>query len=156
LLSDVAFSYAVSAGVCLIVWRLQTGWRWLLLATFVYFAAWVPQATGGKPGLDLPLYAGLVCWGLLFLMGSGKLLWFRLTALTALVLFGALAKVPLLIAGGVSVGAVTLSLIAQGRLRLALAGHLALLPRYSWRGSAWGKGSSIWFLISATVWRSQR
>src|SRR5882672_11146432 len=62
---DVLLSFAVSAGVCLVAWRLKLFWRFLLVSVFVFLAANL------DPRADLLIYTGLLCWGLLILVKSG-------------------------------------------------------------------------------------
>ena len=112
--TDVGLCFGVALGLCLLAWRLELGWRCLLLLLVAFL--W-PSI---QPRHDLVLETGLLGWGLLCVVERG----WRLVAcsfiLTALAVFAALAKVSFLLLGGLTVGAIALDLSLRGRWWLGL------------------------------------
>jgi hypothetical protein len=109
---DVGLCFAVAVGVCLVAWRLGKAWRWLLLAGFAWTAANLELRA------DLVLNTGLLCWGLLCFVGSGRRLALSLAVFAGLAVFAALAKISFLFLAGGSVVAVALDLALRDRRRL--------------------------------------
>lgn len=112
--ADVALCSAVAAGICLLAWRLRIFWRCLLLCVF----AWV--AANAWPRTDWVINSGLLCWGLLCFVESGRRLAFSVVAFVALGVFAALAKTSFLVVAGTSTILVAADLLTRGRRRLAL------------------------------------
>src|SRR5204863_1407419 len=83
---DVLLGVLVSAGICLVAWRLTRWWRCLLISVFVYLAANI------DPRADLLIYIGLLCWGLLCLVASGRGLALCGLCFTILAVFSILVK----------------------------------------------------------------
>jgi hypothetical protein len=112
---DVALGLIVAAGVCRLAWRLPLRWRWLL----PLLAFWVLPNTPTRG--DLAVYVGLMCWGLLGWVETGRWLAASLAIFLLLVVFGALAKVSFLFVGGVASGLLVADLALRGFWRAGLA-----------------------------------
>jgi len=110
---DVLLSFAVSAGVCLVAWRLKLFWRFLLVSVFVFLAANL------DPRADLLIYTGLLCWGLLILVKSGYTQMFCAMGFILLAVFGILVKANFLFVAGLGTGAIGADLILRRRYRSA-------------------------------------
>jgi hypothetical protein len=124
LVADSGFCLAVAAGVCLLAWRLRLVWRCLLLGLFVFLAANAETPT------DLLMDTGLLCWGLLCFVESGRRLLWAVAAFVALAAFGTLAKALVLFIGGLGVVLIAGDVLARGNLRLAggtVAGFVAAI-----------------------------
>jgi hypothetical protein len=115
---DTVFCFAVAAGLCLVAWRLRLAGRCLLLGLFLFLAA------NAEPRTDLLIDTGLLCWGLLCFVESGRRLAVAVAAVGALAALGALAKTMVFVIGGLSVVLIAGDLAARGRWRLA-AGMVA-------------------------------
>jgi lysophospholipase L1-like esterase len=87
---DVVLCLSVAAGLCLLAWRLSLVWRWLLLLVFIWVAANI------RPGTDFVLETGLLSWGLLCFVSSGRRLICSGCMFAAFAAFCALAKNSLL------------------------------------------------------------
>ena len=109
---DAALSFAVAAGLCLVAWRLRFMWRCLLLGLFLFLASNVESRT------DLLIDTGLLCWGLLCFVESGRRLAVAVAAFVALAAFGSLAKTLVLLIAGLSVLLLAGDLVARGHRRL--------------------------------------
>jgi hypothetical protein len=112
---DVALCLVTAVGLCLVAWRLRPLWRWPLLVLFFWIAPNVP--TRG----DLVIETGLLCWGLLCFVESGRRLRAYVLPFTMLAVFAALAKISFLFAATASVALVGCDLAIRGRWRLAVA-----------------------------------
>jgi lysophospholipase L1-like esterase len=112
---DVALCLGTATGLCLVAWRLRPRWRWPLLVLFFWIAPNVP--TRG----DLVLETGLLCWGLLCVVESGRRVRAYVVPFTMLAVFAALAKISYLFAATASVALVGCDLAVRGRWRLAVA-----------------------------------
>jgi hypothetical protein len=112
---DVALCLVTAFGLCLVAWRLRPLWRWPLLVLFFWIAPNV-QTRG-----DLVIETGLLCWGLLCFVESGRRLRAYVVPFTMLAVFAALAKISFLFAATASVALVGCDLAIRGRWRLAVA-----------------------------------
>jgi hypothetical protein len=143
MVADVALCWTVAAGLCLVAWRLRPVWRCLLVGVFVFVAANIPLRS------DLVIDTGFLCWGLLCFVESGRRLAFSVLTLTALAVFGALAKTTYIFMAGLSVGLLAGGLAARGHRRLGLAmvaGIVVGLPLV-WIAA----GQNLWHLGSYFV-----
>ena len=113
MMADVLLGFTVAAGVCLVAWRLTWFWRGLLIGVFVFLTANI------DPRADLLLYLGLLCWGLLCVMETGRRLALCLAVFSAVAAFGVLVKANFLFVGGLSAVAITAELILYGQSRAA-------------------------------------
>ena len=66
ILINAALCFQIALGLCLVAWRLAPVWRLGLLVFFVLTSA------NAELRADLLLDAGLLCWGLLCLLESGR------------------------------------------------------------------------------------
>ena len=96
MMANVLLGFTVAAGVCLVAWRLTWFWRGLLIGAFVFLTANI------DPRADLLLYLGLLCWGLLCVMETGRRLALCLAVFSAVAAFGVLVKANFLFVGGLS------------------------------------------------------
>ncbi len=135
LVVNASLCWLIAAGVCLLAWRLKVLWRGLLLALFVVVAANL------EPRFDFLFEAGLLCWGLLCLVESGRLLPVFAGGFTGLAVFGALAKVSFLFMAGLSV------LVMAGDLCLRRKPRLGLLV-----GAGFGVGFILGWLALGQQW----
>lgn len=120
--TDIALAFAVTAGLCLLLWRTVLAWRWLGIGLFTLLAA------NADPRSELLVFAGLLCWGLLCVECAGPSLVVAAAGLVALATFAALAKMTLLVPALLTIGAVAALFLLRGRLKFALglsAGFLA-------------------------------
>jgi hypothetical protein len=105
--------YGVALGMCLLLRRLS-GWaRWVQPPIFIWMAANLEHRS------DLVFDVGLLCWGLLCFVESGRWLALSGTVFTGLAVFGALAKTSFLFTAGASVMLVAFALRSRGNARLA-------------------------------------
>jgi hypothetical protein len=107
---DFVTCFATALGVSLLAWRLNTVWRWLLLALFVYVA------TNIDPRADLVLYIGLFSWGLLCFLESGIQLALSTSIFIVLAAFSVLVKSNFLILVGLSSLLIFLDLASRGKI----------------------------------------
>src|SRR5205085_7983355 len=108
MVADVLFCFAVASGVCLVAWRLRTLFKYVLLSLFVWLAASIDNRT------DLLFYIGLLCWGLLCLVESGRRLALCAFGFAALAIYGILLKGNFLFVAGISLMAIVLDLALRG------------------------------------------
>jgi len=111
---DVALCLVTATGLCLVAWRLRPLWRWPLLVLFFWI---VPNVTTRA---DLVIHTGLLCWGLLCFVESGRRLPVYALMFTVLAAFSALAKVSFLFVAIAGVALVGCDMAVRGRWRLAL------------------------------------
>ena len=111
---NAALCFAVAASLCLVAWRLPRAWRYALLAGFAWTAANVDLR------LDFVINVGLLCWGLLCMVESGRRLGLCLAAFAALAVFAALAKISFFFVAGGSLVALAADLVLRGRCRAAV------------------------------------
>jgi len=119
LVVEVGLDFMVALGICLVAWRLHWGWRCLLLGGCAWGAANI-FAGDIHPRCDLVINAGLLCWGLLGFVESGRRLAWVTAAFGALAVFCALAKVSYLFLAAGLVPLLSGDLWLRGRRRLAL------------------------------------
>jgi len=118
------FCFVAAAGLCLVAWRARLVWGCVLVVAFVFV---VPNVLSRA---DLVMDAGLLCWGLLCVVESGRRLIWSAAAFVALAAFSALAKSSALFMVGPSLLLLAGNLAARGRWRLGLgmvAGFVATL-----------------------------
>jgi hypothetical protein len=121
---DVALSLIVSAGICLIGWRLKIIWRCMLLGSFLLFAANI------DPRADLLIYLGLLSWGLLGIAKSGCPLGLWTVCFILLAVFGTLVKANFLFVAGLSATAISADLIFRHHFRETLVFILAIIVAF--------------------------
>ena len=128
---DVALCLVTATGLCLMAWRLRPLARWLLLILFFWIAPNVSMRA------DLLFYVGLLCWGLLCFVESGRSLSVYGLVFMLLAAFNALAKVSFLFVALASVALVACDVAVRGRWRLALGmiGGFAACFVLGWLGS---------------------
>ncbi|RPI99554.1 MAG: hypothetical protein EHM39_06315, partial [Chloroflexi bacterium] len=114
MVTDVLVCFAVAAGLCLVAWRLRWVWRVLLVGVFLWTTANVWLRT------DLVLQMGLFCWGLLSLVERGRQVEVSALVYSLFAAFCGLAKVSFLFMGAAGLALLVLSLVLNGRRRLAL------------------------------------
>jgi hypothetical protein len=112
---EVLLSCGVAAGLCLLAWRMTLRWRVALLATFVLVSA--PIHWGGD---DLLVELGLLFWGLLCWLESGRRLKIFAACLVSLAAVCALIKFTLLIIASMTIAVLVGDLILRGRRKLAV------------------------------------
>ncbi len=140
LLAGVVLLLVVSSGVCSTAWRLGVVWKWLLIAVFVFVAANLHTT------VDVLMDIGLVSWGLLCLVGSGRRLAVSGVCLTALAGFAMLTKTTCLVTAGLSVGVVVCDLTLRGKLKAGLGVVLGFLAVFVF---GWViAGQNLWYLGS--------
>ncbi len=120
LLFELLLSYGVAAGLCLLAWRMTPGRRWALLGFFLVISA--PIHWGGD---DLLIDLGLLFWGLLCWLESGRRLTVFAYGLAGVAAMCALIKFTMLVVAAMTVAAVACDLALRGGRRLA-AGILAV------------------------------
>jgi hypothetical protein len=114
MVTEILFGFIIAAGVCLLASHIIAWWRWALVVIFTLVAANI------DPRVDLLLYLGLLCWGLLCLVETGWVLGLCATCFTAVVAFGMLTKVSFLVIGGLSLLAIASDLLLRRRWLVAL------------------------------------
>ncbi len=117
---EVVLCYGVAAGFCLLAWRMTLVWRMALLGVFVLVSA--PVHWGGD---DLLIDFGLLFWGLLCWLESGRRLKFFACGLAAAAAFCALIKFSLLLVAAMTIALLACGIALRGRRRLA-AGPIAI------------------------------
>jgi hypothetical protein len=137
---DVVFCFTVAAGLCLVAWRLRPVGRCLLLGAFMFVTANL------QPRTDLVIATGFLCWGLLCLVESGRRLALSVLTLTALAVFGALAKTSVGFMAALSVVLVAGGLATRGewRLGLGMVGGFCAGIALTWMAA----GQNLWHLGS--------
>lgn len=107
LLMDVLLSFVLASGVCLLIWRAKLWWRvlLLLLLTAIFTA------------MDTLFELGVVCWGLLCLVESGKRASVCRWVLAGLVAVVSLWKFSLAVTGGATVVTVAAWQVLHGQKR---------------------------------------
>jgi hypothetical protein len=108
------FCFAAAAGLCLVAWRARPRWGCALVGAFLFVA------TNVESRADLVMDAGLLCWGLLCFVESGRRLICSAAAFVALAAFSALAKSSALFMVGPSLVLLAGDLAIRGRARLAV------------------------------------
>lgn len=129
LMADFLLVYFVSAGACLLAWRMPLGWRLFLLGFFVASPANFIR------GPDLLFPVGLLCWGLLCLTERERnraTVYELLLALMVAVL--SLVKFTFVIEGGITLCAVAAERFLRGERRAPalLVGSCAALFLLGW------------------------
>ena len=117
---NLALSFVITSGLCLLAWRLHLWWRCLVIASFVILMGNL------DPRADLAFNLGFFSWSLLCFLESGKRSRVSVLALTALAAFGALAKMTYLFIGGFCLALVFCDLIVRRRFKMAGAIPLLL------------------------------
>ena len=112
--ADVGLAFTVMLGICLVAWRLPLVWRCLLLVLFCFQVPNIVLKT--DPVLD----CGLLCWGLLCFIETGRRLVWVTVAFTALTVFAGLAKVSYLFGAALGLLLLAGDLAARGRFRLSV------------------------------------
>jgi hypothetical protein len=143
---ELVFALLVAAGVCLLAWRLSPLPRWLLLGLFVLFPATL------HVGPDLPLEVGLLAWGLLCLLQTGRAATLSQVGLVGLTVLAGLSKFTFLVIGGLTVATVATDLVLRGRVKVALAmlGAFACLWLGGWVGFGQNLGN-LWMFVSTQL-----
>src|ERR1035441_3709620 len=108
------FCFAAAAGLCLGAWRGRLVWGCALVGAFLFVA------TNVESRADLVMDAGLLCWGLLCFVESGRRLICSAAAFVALAAFSALAKSSELFMVGPSLILLAGDLAVRGRSRLGV------------------------------------
>jgi hypothetical protein len=108
------FCFAAAAGLCLVAWRGRLVWGCALVGAFLFVA------TNVEARADLVMDAGLLCWGLLCFVESGRRLVWSAAAFVVLAAFNALAKSSALFMVGPSLMLVAGDLAVRGRARLGV------------------------------------
>lgn len=124
MVADLAAGTIVAVGVCFVAWRLRLAWRVMLLGLVGWIGANV------WPRTDWLLNTGLLCWGLLCFVESGRRLWLALAGFLALGVFAALSKASFLVLVAGSVMVMAVDLIIRGRRRLASGTVLGFVGAY--------------------------
>lgn len=122
--ADVALSFTVAAGICLVAWRTKLIWRVLLIGVCAWLGANV------WPRTDWLINCGLLCWGLLCFVEAGRRLTGAVLIFAGLGAFAALSKASFLVLVAASVVLIGLDLLLRGRRRLALTAVLAVASLY--------------------------
>src|SRR5262249_45116468 len=115
LLTDVVLSLVVGSGLALLAWRLGAAWKFLLLATSIFLLANIPFRT------DLLIELGVICWGLITLVESGRKLALAGFIFVGISVCAALVKITLLFLAVLSIGGVGLDLLLRRRRIMAAA-----------------------------------
>ena len=120
LVAKTALSFAGALGVCLLARRLPMFWKFLLLGLFTFLAGDINPEGFAFAASDISIYTGLLCWGLLCSVESGRI---RLTCcaiFTCLAVLGTLLKISFIFPAGLGVFAMAIMLSLQGNRRLSL------------------------------------
>ncbi len=115
LLADIALALTVSLGVSLLAARAGMIARGLLILGFVFVSGNIIS------GSDLLIDIGILCFGLLGWVESGRRLCFLISLLVVLLVFAALEKVSFLFTAWFSITALTVDLLLRRTPGLALA-----------------------------------
>lgn len=131
ILVNAALCFQIALGFSLVAWRLAPVWRVGLLLFFVLTSA------NAELRADLLLDTGLLCWGLLCLLESGRRQYSCAAGFILLATFAALTKVVYLFVTGFSLGAVVIFLVLGQERRLAwvILFAFAAAVLASWLGS---------------------
>jgi hypothetical protein len=113
LFTDTAMCYGVAASLCLVAWRLRAVWRWTLIAAVAFVLSNI------QARMDLVLHVGLLSWGLLCFVESGRRLTLAVAGLAGLTVFVALAKVNFLFLGTFQIAVIATALWLDGSRRNA-------------------------------------
>jgi len=125
LATDVALTFSVAVGLCLLVWRLPVMWRYVILAALVLSSPNIHRNPAPHAGVDLLLSQGLLCWGLLCLLESAPRLLCSAFIFTGLAVFAALSKTAFLALSLLSVGSVAGCLSLRGDHKLGFSMAIA-------------------------------
>ncbi len=118
IVADTLFCFTAAAGLCLVAWRARLVWGCALLAIFMFVVSNVVARA------DLIMDAGLLSWGLLCFVESGRRLTAAAISFVAFAVFCALAKNSVLFSAGAGIVLVAGDLVLRGRPRLG-AGMVA-------------------------------
>ena len=118
LVVDAMVCFVVAAGLCLAAWRGRLVWGCALVGVALFVVANVQSAP------DQVMDAGILCWGLLCFVDSGRRLTLSAITFVALAVFGALAKTSVLFTAGPGVVLLAADVVVRGRARLG-AGMVA-------------------------------
>lgn len=142
---DLLLCYGVSAGVCLVAWRMTPLWRVLLLTLFVWLTPNLPSRT------DFVINTGLCFWGLLALTVSSRRLPVVVLLLALLAAFAALAKLSFLFSatGLLVLLASSLGFGGRARMGVLLLASYALLFLAGWLAAGQELGNLPVFLRNA-------
>lgn len=124
LVVDVALSFTAAAGISLVAWRMRLVWRWLLLLV----CAWV--GANVWPRTDWLINCGLLGWGLLCFVESGRRLIGSATVFVLLGAFAALSKASFLVLVGVGITFISMNQLNQRRWRLGVGMLMGFLTVY--------------------------
>ncbi|HTL16948.1 MAG TPA: hypothetical protein VL793_06915, partial [Patescibacteria group bacterium] len=113
ILSNVVICFGIALGLCLVARRLGIVWRIALLFFFVL------ESANAEIKADLLLQVGLLCWGLLCIIETGRRQKACVAGFIALAGFTALTKVVYLFVVGFSVGALTIYFMTTNNRKLA-------------------------------------
>ena len=144
-LINAALCFQIALGLCLVAWRLAPVRRPGLLLFFV------PTSANAELRADLLLDAGLLCWGLLCLLESGRRQHSCAAVFLLLAAFAALTKVVYVFVAVFSVGGVALFLLLGNERRLGWV----MLPGFAaavlggWLSSGQGLAHLSAFVASA-------
>lgn len=111
--TDFVTCFATALGICLLAWRLNAVWRWLLIGLFIFLCSNV------DPRADLVLYIGLFSWGLLCFLESGFRLALSTSIFIGLAAFGVLVKANFLVLVALSSILIVLDLGIRGKIWVA-------------------------------------
>ena len=104
--------FMISASICLVAWRMGAVWRGSLLAVFIFLSA------NSDSGADLLMDLGILCWGLLCLVESGRRLLVSILCCAALAAVASLAKITFLFTAVLTIGTIALDLVLRRRSKL--------------------------------------
>ena len=147
LIVAVALSALVTGAVCLLAMRLRALWSCLLLGAFVFVTA------NAHIGADLLLDIGVLCWGLLCAIESGRRLLLVILGLLVITILGTLVKMTYLFTAGLSLSFVICDLVLRGKQRMAVLTATGIVVGFLITWKALGQG---WWHLTAFVATSLR
>jgi len=112
--TDGGLTCAILLGFSLLAWRMSVLWRCIAIGMFVFLAA------NADPRNELLISVGLLCWSLMSLVETGTRLLVSIIAFAGLAVFSVLAKVTLLFAAMLSLGALAACFSLERKPSLAL------------------------------------
>jgi hypothetical protein len=108
--TDFVTCLATALGICLLAWRLNAIWKWLLIGLFIFLCSNI------DPRADLVLYIGLFGWGLLCFLESGFRLALSTSIFIGLAAFSVLVKANFLVLVALSSILIVLDLGIRGKI----------------------------------------
>jgi hypothetical protein len=138
-------SWLVATGVCVVAFKLNPLWAIVIIVLFVYLNANI------DPRADLLIYSGLLCWGWLCMITSGRSCVLATFCFALLAVFGVMVKANFLFVVEFSIIVIFMVLLLKARLRFAVLLPLAVIVifLFAWSISGQSLNHLPAFFVSA-------